>query len=291
MITEAKFVTEPSEVIRIISETSLSYRHHAIFARLSDDRLDFFSPGTRPISCYHTLTEARIPTVTLYDDEPVLAAIDTKGTRDLLQTAGSCIKAHIYLQRSPRETCASQIISQQKFRATTAVELNPRFKMEKLVEKSGKTVKIKQIPETKINYLRDSFDSSGQWNPPGQDSEGFLRLETYISELERIIDLKDYVDADKKLKNREYPLKFCDDQLLLDYENKNSGNRIEGNLSSEEIRGPDYYYHYGKSFRSLVKRLSGPVELHIASNGDLALVKRKRGKIFRYLIGSKDKKS
>lgn len=290
MITEAKLVTEPSELIEMISETSLSYRHDAIFARLCDDRLDLFNPGTKSIICYHTLTDAHIPTIRLYDDEPVLAAIDTKGTRDFLQTAGNSVKAHIYLQRSPREPVASQIISHQKLRATIAVELNPRFRMKKLVERIGKNVRIKQIPETPINQLRDSFDSSGQWSPPSRDIERFLRAETHISELERITDLKDHVSANKKLKNREYPLKFCDDQLVLDYEDS-SGNCIKGNLSSEQIHGPDYYHHYGKGFRSVVKRLSGPVELHIAPDGTLALVKRKRGKILRYLIGSKDKKS
>jgi DNA-dependent RNA polymerase auxiliary subunit epsilon len=291
MITEAKFVIEPSEFIEMISEASLSYRHYAIFAKLSDDRLEFFNPDTLPILCYHTLTDTRISTIRLYDSEPVLIAIDAAGTRDIIKTAGIRRKAHIYLQRSPGDTCATQVVSQQQLQATTSVELNPRSTTGESAEKPSETVKIKQVPETRINYLRDSFDLSGQWNPPNRDSEGFLRLETHINELERIIDLEDYVNADKKLKDRKYPVKFCDDQLLLDYEDKNRGNRIEGNLLSEEIRGPDYYYHYGKSFRSLVKRLSGPVELHIAPNGDLAMIKRKHGSILRYMIPPKDKES
>lgn len=285
MITEAKFVVEPSEFIDLISETSLSYKHHAIFIRLSNECLEFFNPMTRSTLCYHTLTDARLPTIELYDDEPVLAALDTNATREFLEV-GNHRKAHIYLQHSPGEPCASQIVVQQKYRATVSVELNPKYKLKKLVEKGPSNVRIKKVPKTKLNKLRDQFDSKGRWDPPDRDSEGRLRAETHVNELERIVGVIDHADEEER-----YPLKFRDDQLLLDFEDEKKGNSIKGYMPSRKIEGPDYQYHYGDNFGSILKWLSGPVELQILPNGNLALVKRERGKILRYLIEPNDKKS
>lgn len=290
MITCGKFTIEPADLNDLLSETSLSYDHPIIFVRLSRGKLDFINIWDNSIYCYHTITDTCLSDTKLYDNESVVAAIDTKRTRKAMRI-GDHKKSHVYLQLRSGEPCASQIVVQRNARWSISVRIKESSARKSLVNERDNRVEISAIPNDKIEFLLNNYSIKPQYNPQSKNPESTLRAKMHISGLERIIRIVDHIDKNKKLSKRVYPIEFHDKQLSLNFDDKKTGNSTTGYLSPKKIEGPDHHYEYGRNLRTIVKRLSGLVDLIIEPDGRLMLVKRKRGKIFRYLITPTDQKS
>ena len=138
-------------------------------------------------------------------------------------------------------------------------------------------------PDEKMKKIRNTFNDRGRWNPPGNHSTKRVYVETSVEALNEIIEAVDVVYDDD---THEYPITVESNELTVDV--SDDGNSLSGTLPSKKIEGQSCHNIYDWRFAEAVDKLSGDVELHTAPGARLAIIKRNRGHIYRYIIQVKN---
>lgn len=173
------------------------------------------------------------------------------------------------LDRFPLESGIQFISQNNKYPITNIRRKSPNFIYSRLPSEF-------QYPTNKINRIKESFNSRGEWVPPRNWSAEPVYIETSVETMETIIEAAQAVyDAHK------YSITVEDQRFIIDISSEHS---VSGSLPAGNVEGSDCNNMYGVHFANAGNNLSGDIELHTAPQSPLAIIERNRGYIYRYII-------
>ena len=134
--------------------------------------------------------------------------------------------------------------------------------------------------DEKMEKIQKIFNRKKRWNPLSNHSGNRVYIETSVEALNKIIEA---ADITHRICGHKYPIMVKNNKFIVDIDD-DIGNSLSGTLPSEKIEGPNCHNVYGWGFAEAVDNLYGDVELHTAPGACLAIVKRDRGRVYRYII-------
>lgn len=135
----------------------------------------------------------------------------------------------------------------------------------------------------------DNFpEGDGEYRSTEEEREGEpfpTHLRVNSEEIHRLIEVVDHVPDEV---TELYPLTVEEGELTMDVGTEGERNAVWGELSAEEVDGPDFSNEYKKGFEEVFKSLSGELWLQTATNAaPICVVEDSMdGVTLRHVIGS-----
>lgn len=254
-VMKGAFETTHSNLSTMLRWTSAPFdeRYDQAYVNLSGDGLRTIANAGQAVASYCTFRGDYAQDIALHD------SIDEDAG---MEAVVNVIDFQEYLAFVGGERVRVEFYGEEDERLAKKMVISGDLTAEIFIPSSKSDIESKQLG------VVDLYDERERWVKPSNDEPLSTSFVTTVDEMNKIVDVTNFDDI--VLNN--VPIVVEDGELVLDAEDENQRNNIEGTLKAEDVQGPDVSNTYSRGVEELFGTISGKVEVMIEQDCPFSVV-------------------